>query len=62
MRIGRAGRKGAPMVDTVSSRLATRLQGRRASAFRSGVYPRRDRLLFDFNERWRREMGRPLVG
>jgi hypothetical protein len=26
------------------------------------VYPRKDRLLFDFNERWRREMGRPLVG
>lgn len=31
-------------------------------AYRSGVYPRKDRLLFDFNERWRREMGRPLVG
>jgi glycine betaine catabolism A len=30
--------------------------------FRGGVYPRKDRLLFDFNERWRREMGRPLVG
>jgi Rieske 2Fe-2S family protein len=30
--------------------------------FRGGVYPRKDRLLFDFNERWRRELGRPLVG
>ncbi len=29
---------------------------------RSGVYPRKDRLLFDFNERWRKEMGRPLLG
>ncbi|TME11889.1 MAG: aromatic ring-hydroxylating dioxygenase subunit alpha [Chloroflexi bacterium] len=27
-----------------------------------GVYPRKDRLLFDFNERWRQELGRPLVG
>ena len=27
-----------------------------------GVYPRKDRLLFDFNERWRKELGRPLVG
>jgi Rieske 2Fe-2S family protein len=31
-------------------------------SYRSGVYPRKDRLLFDFNERWRRELGRPLVG
>jgi glycine betaine catabolism A len=31
-------------------------------SYRSGVYPRKDRLLFDFNERWRREMERPLVG
>jgi Rieske 2Fe-2S family protein len=31
-------------------------------AYKSGVYPRKDRLLFDFNERWRQEMGRPLVG
>ena len=31
-------------------------------AFKSGVYPRKDRLLFDFNERWRRAMGRRLVG
>jgi glycine betaine catabolism A len=30
--------------------------------FRGGVYPRKDRLLFDFNERWRKELGRPLVG
>ena len=31
-------------------------------SYKSGVYPRKDRLLFDFNERWRRELGRPLVG
>jgi hypothetical protein len=31
-------------------------------AYRAGVYPRKDRLLFDFNERWRAEMGRPLEG
>jgi Rieske 2Fe-2S family protein len=31
-------------------------------AYRSGVYPRKDRLLFDFNERWRRVMGRPTAG
>ncbi|HXG25978.1 MAG TPA: aromatic ring-hydroxylating dioxygenase subunit alpha [Candidatus Binatia bacterium] len=30
-------------------------------AYRSGVYPRKDRLLFDFNERWRRAMGRPTI-
>jgi len=30
--------------------------------FRGGVYPKKDRLLFDFNERWRKELGRPLVG
>jgi Rieske 2Fe-2S family protein len=31
-------------------------------AFTGGVFSRKDRLLFDFNERWRREMGRPLIG
>ncbi len=31
-------------------------------AYKGGVYPRKDRLLFDFNERWRKEMGRQLVG
>ena len=31
-------------------------------AFRQGVYPRKDRFLFDFNERYRAEMGRPLLG
>jgi glycine betaine catabolism A len=31
-------------------------------AYRQGVYPRKDRFLFDFNERWREEMGRPTVG
>ena len=30
-------------------------------AYRGGVYPRKDRFLFDFNERYRREMGRPTV-
>ena len=29
--------------------------------FRGGVYPRKDRLLFDFNERWRRAMDRPTI-
>ena len=29
--------------------------------FRGGVYPRKDRLLFEFNERWRRELGRPTI-
>ena len=31
-------------------------------AYRSGVYPRKDRFLFDFNERYRREMGRAELG
>jgi Rieske 2Fe-2S family protein len=31
-------------------------------AYRSGVYPRKDRFLFDFNERYREEMGRPTLG
>jgi phenylpropionate dioxygenase-like ring-hydroxylating dioxygenase large terminal subunit len=31
-------------------------------SFRTGVFPRKDRLLFDFNERWRRAMGRELLG
>ena len=31
-------------------------------AYKSGVYPRKDRFLFDFNERYRREMGRPTIG
>jgi len=30
--------------------------------FKGGVYPRKDRLLFDFNERWRDALGRPRVG
>jgi len=30
--------------------------------FRGGFYPRNDRLAFDFDERWRFAMGRPLVG
>jgi Rieske 2Fe-2S family protein len=30
-------------------------------SYRSGVYPRKDRLLWDFNQRWRREMDRPLA-
>ncbi|CAN5494460.1 aromatic ring-hydroxylating dioxygenase subunit alpha [soil metagenome] len=31
-------------------------------AYRHGVYPRKDRFLFDFNERYRTEMGRPTLG
>ena len=31
-------------------------------SYRSGIYPRKDRFLFDFNERYRREMGRPELG
>ena len=31
-------------------------------AFKTGVYPRQDRFLFDFNERYRRVMGRPTIG
>lgn len=31
-------------------------------AYRTGVYPRKDRFLFDFNEHYRREMGRPTLG
>ena len=31
-------------------------------AYKTGVYPRQDRFLFDFNERYRREMGRPTIG
>lgn len=31
-------------------------------SYRTGVYPRKDRFLFDFNERYRREMGRPELG
>ena len=31
-------------------------------AFRQGVFPRQDRFLFDFNERYRREMGVPTIG
>jgi Rieske 2Fe-2S family protein len=30
-------------------------------SYRRGVYPRKDRFLFDFNERYRREMGRPTI-
>jgi glycine betaine catabolism A len=30
--------------------------------YRSGVYPRKDRFLFDFNERYRDEMGRARLG
>ena len=31
-------------------------------SYRSGVYPKKDRLLWDFNQRWRRAMGRPPLG
>jgi Rieske 2Fe-2S family protein len=31
-------------------------------AFTTGVYPRQDRFLYDFNERYRKNMGRPMHG
>ena len=31
-------------------------------AFTTGVFPRQDRFLYDFNERYRKEMGRALLG
>lgn len=31
-------------------------------AYRTGVYPRKDRFLFDFNERYRVEIGRATLG
>ena len=31
-------------------------------SFTTGVYPRQDRFLYDFNERYRMQMGRPLLG
>jgi Rieske 2Fe-2S family protein len=31
-------------------------------AFTTGVYPRQDRFLYDFNERYRKEMGKALLG
>jgi Rieske 2Fe-2S family protein len=30
--------------------------------FTTGVYPRQDRFLYDFNERYRKNMGRPMLG
>src|SRR6266550_3334992 len=36
--------------------------GVRSRAFTTGVYPRQDRFLYDFNERYRKEMGRALLG
>jgi Rieske 2Fe-2S family protein len=31
-------------------------------AFTTGIYPRQDRFLYNFNEEWRQVMGRPLNG
>ncbi len=31
-------------------------------SYKTGVYPRKDRFLFDFNERYRGELGRPTLG
>ena len=31
-------------------------------AFTTGVYPRQDRFLYDFNERYRKQMGQALLG
>ncbi len=36
-------------------------KGVSSRSYRSGVYPSKDRLLFEFNERWRRSMGRPTI-
>ena len=33
-------------------------QGVSSRSYRSGVYPSKDRLVFDFDQRWRRSMGR----
>ncbi|MEO7666163.1 MAG: aromatic ring-hydroxylating dioxygenase subunit alpha, partial [Dehalococcoidia bacterium] len=37
-------------------------RGVASRSYLSGVYPRNDRLVFDFNERWRLAMGQPLLG
>ena len=37
-------------------------KGMRSRAYTGGVFPRNDRLLFDFNELYRAAMGRPLLG
>jgi Rieske 2Fe-2S family protein len=37
-------------------------RGVASRAYRTGVYPRNDRLLFDFNELYRTAMGRPRLG
>ena len=37
-------------------------QGVASRAYTGGVYPRKDRFLFEFNERYRAEMGRPTLG
>ncbi len=37
-------------------------RGVASRAYRSGIYPRNDRLLFAFNEYWRTAMGRPRLG
>lgn len=42
--------------------VCTRAQtGVGSRSYARGVYPRKDRFLFDFNERYRREMGRPTI-
>ena len=43
--------------------VCTRAQtGVRSRSFKTGIFPRQDRFLFAFNEQYRREMGRPLLG
>jgi Rieske 2Fe-2S family protein len=44
---------------TVCARAQTGVSSR---AYTNGVYPRKDRLLHDFNEHWREVMGRPRIG
>jgi Rieske 2Fe-2S family protein len=51
------------LVSTQDWAVCERVQiGIGSRAYKTGVYPRKDRLVFDFNERWRKEMGRPLIG
>ncbi len=43
---------------TICERAQTGVSSR---SFRSGVYPRKDRFLFEFNEQYRRALGRPTL-
>jgi Rieske 2Fe-2S family protein len=43
---------------TICERAQTGVSSR---SYRSGVYPRKDRFLFEFNEQYRRALGRPTL-